>query len=77
MADGAIAMASIIINRSTAIRNPSKNSDLNSWAMVGRPTIRILESIPTIKTPTVVTVRTVHLYCIGEQFVRFAGDEFE
>src|SRR2546422_10794638 len=33
-------------------------------ATCGRPTITIRESIPAISTPTVVTVRTVHLYWI-------------
>src|SRR3989454_3928576 len=33
-------------------------------ATCGRPTITIRESIPAIRTPTVVTVRTVHLYWI-------------
>src|SRR5216117_1818812 len=33
-------------------------------ATCGRPTITIRESIPAIRTPTVVTVKTVHLYSI-------------
>src|SRR5436309_15304958 len=33
-------------------------------ATCGRPTITIRESIPAMRTPTVVTVKTVHLYWI-------------
>src|SRR5207247_2243824 len=33
-------------------------------ATCGRPTITIRESIPAMRTPTVVTVKTVHLYSI-------------
>ena len=42
-------------------------------ATCGRPTITIRLSIPAMRTPIVVTVSTVHLYCIRTASVPSRG----